>query len=244
MILKVISTGSIGNAYLLENDEEALLLECGVKSDLIKQALDFNVDKVAGCIVSHSHGDHAKSISDVIDMGINTYASKDTFKALGVKSHRAKSIKNLSINKIGGFTVMPFSGKHDVPCFGFIIKHKEIGNTLFLTDSYYSPYRFANLTNIIVEANYSKEIIDEKVHAGGTMSFVRNRVLESHMSLENCLDLFDANDISKVNNIVLIHLSATNSNEVVFKETVENHTQKTVTIANNGDTINFNKTPF
>ncbi|TDO67859.1 hypothetical protein EV143_1261, partial [Flavobacterium chryseum] len=30
MKLKVISTGSIGNAYILETENEALLIECGV----------------------------------------------------------------------------------------------------------------------------------------------------------------------------------------------------------------------
>ena len=46
MKLKVIGTGSTGNAYVLENDTEALLIECGVNIKQIKQALNFDYSKV------------------------------------------------------------------------------------------------------------------------------------------------------------------------------------------------------
>ncbi|TEB41564.1 MBL fold metallo-hydrolase, partial [Flavobacterium circumlabens] len=71
MKLKVISTGSIGNAYILETENEALLIECGVNILDIKKALDFNYHKVVGCIVTHEHQDHCKSINEVMELGIN-----------------------------------------------------------------------------------------------------------------------------------------------------------------------------
>ena len=246
MNLKVIGTGSKGNAYLLYNEEEALLIECGVKFKYIQQAIDFDIRKIVGCIVTHEHMDHCKSINDVMRSGINVYATEGTHEALStIKHHRARTIQYLKTFNLGNFKIMPFEVKHDAvqPC-GFIIKHDEIGNTLFLTDSYYSPYRFANLNNIIIEANYSQDIIDKKLEMGGTISFVRNRVLESHMSIDNCIGLFDANDMSKVNNIVLIHLSDSNSDEALFYEKIKSHTLKTTTVARNGMDIPLNKTPF
>jgi phosphoribosyl 1,2-cyclic phosphodiesterase len=140
---------------------------------------------------------------------------------------------------IGNFKILAFDVKHDAAePLGFLIEHPDCGKVLFLTDTYYCQYTFKGLNNIIIEANYSKEIIDRKFGA------VRNRILQSHFSLANCKDMLAANDLSKVNNIVLIHLSDSNSDEIQFQKEVAELTGKNVTVANNGMEINFNKTPF
>lgn len=56
MLLRVISSSSSGNGYILENDKEALIIECGCRFKDIKIALGFNIRKIVGCIVSHEHG--------------------------------------------------------------------------------------------------------------------------------------------------------------------------------------------
>lgn len=56
MLLRVISSGSKGNGYVLENDNEALIIECGCSFKDVKIALSFNIRKIVGCIVSHEHG--------------------------------------------------------------------------------------------------------------------------------------------------------------------------------------------
>src|ERR1041385_4951135 len=127
----------------------------------------------------------------------------------------------------------------------YLIKHQECGVVLFLTDTVYSPFVFKGLNNIIVEANYCDEILEEKRQAGYTIEMLRDRVIESHMSLKNCKDLLAANDLSQVNNIVLIHLSDSHSHETRFKKEVEALTGKVVHVADKGMVIeNFEKTPF
>lgn len=242
MNLTVIGTGSKGNAYLLENEQEALLIECGVNIKAIKQALKFNLNKVVGCLVTHEHGDHTKSIKEVMAAGINVYATVGTHQALGTfGKHRATGLYVKEI-KLGNFKVMPFDVQHDAaePC-GFLINHKETGNILFLTDTMYCAYTFKNLHNIIIEANYSHEVIRVKLNE---MEFLKNRVMESHMSLDTCIEFLKANDLSQVNNIVLIHLSDGNSDEKLFRTEVTKATGKTVTVADNGLQMELNKTPF
>ena len=56
--------------------------------------------------------------------------------------------------------------------------------------------------------------------------------------------MLSANDLSKVNNIVLIHLSDSNSNEKQFVKEVYELTGKNVCAAYNGMEIPFNKTPI
>lgn len=246
MQLKIIATGSQGNAYILENEREALLIECGVSFDKIKKAIDFNVSKIVGCIVTHEHKDHCKAINDVMKVGINTYTGAKTFSAIQpTHPHRAQVIASKQTVQIGGFKVMAFDVKHDaVEPLGYLIEHQDCGKVLFLTDTYYCEYTFKGLNNIIIETNFSKEIINRKYSADSDKEFLKNRIFKSHFSLENAMVMLSENDLSKVNNIVLIHLSDGNSHEADFKGKVTALTGKKVTVASNNMEINFNKTPF
>lgn len=243
MKLRVINSGSKGNAYVLENKSEALLIECGVRFADIKHAFKFDFKKLVGCIVTHEHGDHAKSVKDLMNYGINVHATEGTHAALGtIMNHRACVFKYQEPFKLGKFTILPFDVLHDAaePC-GFMINHPETGNILFITDLIFCAYTFPNLHNIIIEANYDEGLAKRKL---SDMEFLRNRIIKNHMSLDTCIKTLNANDLSKVNNIVLIHLSDSNSNELMFKDRVKEATGKTVTIADRGVTIDFNKTPF
>lgn len=51
--LTVISSGSIGNSYILECDGEQLLIELGVPWKNIINALNYDIKRVAGCMASH-----------------------------------------------------------------------------------------------------------------------------------------------------------------------------------------------
>ncbi|GEO08724.1 MBL fold metallo-hydrolase [Segetibacter aerophilus] len=246
MELKIIGSSSAGNSYILENNNEALLIELGVNFKLIKQALNFNIKKVAGCLVTHSHKDHCCAVADAMKAGLYVYSTADEFGAMGVEfSHRGVCITKNKSFRVGGFKVLPFDVKHDTPDpVGFLINHPDCGNVLFLTDTYYTPYTFRGLNNIIIECNYSQEIIDQKVREGASPEFLRNRVLKSHMHLATCKDVLKANDLKAVNNIVLIHLSDSNSDSAEFQNEIEKVTGKTVHVADAGVIIPFNKTPF
>lgn len=244
MELKVIGSGSQGNSYVLSNETDVLLIELGVQFKRIKKTLDFDLSKISGALVSHSHLDHAKSIKDAAECGINVYTGAETIKATGLKSHRLKPVESKKAYQVGNFKVMPFDLKHDVPCLGFMIKHEDCGKVVFITDTYYSPVRFKGVNQWIIEANYSQEIIDSEEGYSNTKQFLRNRVMSSHLSIENCLDLLSKNDLTKTNNILLTHLSDRNSHAEQFKKLVENQSGKTVNVAESGLTIPFNLRPF
>ena len=247
MELTVLGSSSAGNSYVLQNDTEALVIECGVSIKEVKKAVDFNISKIVGAIVSHEHGDHAGYIDEFLKARIQVYASYGTVKAAKV------SYNNLPIlylesgckTRIGNFTVLPFDVKHDAAePLGFLIKHNETGNILFVTDSYYIPYAFTGMNNILIECNYRTDILERNIAAGKIPTKMRDRLLESHMSFETCKEALLANDLSKVNNIVLIHLSDGNSNAAEFKRDIHRATGKNVHVADKGLKIPFNKTPF
>lgn len=244
MRLHIINSNSDGNCYLFtDNEGNTLIVECGVRFEKIKQALNFDLSRVVGSLITHEHGDHCKGVKDAVKAGIDIYATAGTIKGLKFESYRLIAVPKGKSFKLGPFGIIAFDTHHDVnePC-GFLIKHEEMGTTLFLTDSIYCDYQFPGLNNILIEANYSQDIIDEKLSGN---RFLRNRVIQSHMSIETCIETLKANDLRAVNNIVLIHLSDRNSDAKIFKRRIEDATLKTVTVATAGLTIhNFNIMPF
>lgn len=247
MELTVLGSSSSGNCYILQNDTEALIIECGVSLREVKKAVNFNVSKIVGCLVSHEHGDHSKCVKDFLKARINVWMSEGTRN--NVKYDKSDFLPLLAESgkkfKIGGFTVLPFGVKHDAAePMGFFINHEETGNVLFVTDSYYIPFTFVNLNNILIECNYRKDLLEANIEAGRIPAALRDRTLQSHMSFDTCKEALLANNLKAVNNIVLIHLSDGNSNAQEFNRDIHKATGKRVHVADKGLKIKLNRTPF
>ena len=242
MKLRVLGSSSKGNCYILQNENETLIVECGIPFKEIKIALDFNLRNVVGALSTHCHLDHSKSIKDIAKSGINVYSSYGTFAALELTGSHLVIIKAFRQFKVGGFTVMPFDVHHDVEePLGFLINHKDMDTILFATDTSYLEYRFKELTNILIECNYSEKILLKNMDNGSIDDSTGVRIASTHMSLENCKELIKANDNPNLRNIVLMHLSDSNSNAKGFKKEMEELTHKRVEIADKGLEIELNK---
>lgn len=248
MELTVLGSSSKGNCYILQNKDEALVIEAGLPLLEVKKAVDFNITKIVGVLVSHEHLDHAGHVKEFLDARIQVWLSEGTDKAIRskIKSNYLPLLLECGCKShIGKFTVLPFEVKHDcAEPMGFLIHHPQTGNILFVTDSYYIPYTFEGLNQIMIECNYRQDILESNISSGRIPKALRDRTLQSHMSYHTCLEALQANDLSKVNNIVLLHLSDGNSNEKEFREGIHAATAKNVHIAQKGLKINFNKQPF
>ncbi len=55
MLLKCTSTGSSGNNYWIEHNNQIILLDAGVPIADIKKSIDYRVGDVVGCLVTHHH---------------------------------------------------------------------------------------------------------------------------------------------------------------------------------------------
>ncbi len=247
MKLTVIGSGSSGNGYILHNDREALIIEAGMGMRRYKIALGFNIAIVSGCLVSHEHKDHSKSVKDMLAAKIPVYMSGGTARSIFGDAelphlHRIEANKEVPV---GSFQVLPFEVVHDaVEPFGYLIRHEETGTVLFATDTYYLPHKFNGLNNVMIECNYDANILKTNVESGEVHPSVAKRVLTSHFSYRHCIEALQANDLSAVNNIVLLHLSSSNSNAEAFRQGVEEATSKPTFVAKAGLEIDFNKTPF
>jgi len=55
MKLHILGSSSKGNCYVLQNKKEALIIEAGINLAEVKKVLNFDISKIGGCVVSHSH---------------------------------------------------------------------------------------------------------------------------------------------------------------------------------------------
>lgn len=229
LTFKPISSGSYGNAYIVSDGVTDLLIECGTKFRDIQLAFDFDLSNVAGCLLTHEHNDHSHSVKEVLRAGINVYTSKGTSQSLGIKHHRLNLIKSKEQFRIGSFTVLAFDVEHDVSePLGFLIESDEGERLLFATDTYYIRYRFNKLNIIAVECNFSLDILKQNILDGIVPLAMKRRLLRSHFSFENYKEFLQANDLSNVREIYLIHMSNRNSDPEKFKNEIRQMTGKPV----------------
>lgn len=221
--VKTIATGSKGNAYLLQSGDRWLLLECGIPFKKLQKALEYQVSRLDGCLVSHAHLDHAKCVCTLSSYGVDVYADSDTFDLYGMSR-----IGDCSISVSGGipfqianhWLVLPFEGRHDIPCLGYQVSDGE-DTLVFSTDTGYCRYTFPGMTILMIEANFSEKILWENCDKGLLDRKRANRVFANHMSIERVVEMLKANDLSKLREVRLLHLSDSNSDEVLFKRMIQ-----------------------
>lgn len=236
MRLIVINSSSMGNAYALDSGDEILLLEAGVRMAEVKKAIDFRLKDVVGCVVTHEHGDHFKHASEYAKFGIDIYGHKDIpEKRKQFPYGKFHTLKEGSTKAVGSFRVVPFANHHDVPIFGYIIWHKDMGSLLFSTDSYKISQAVTGINHFLIEANYSDELLKQNVWSGRIDKAQADRIMLSHMSLEYCIKYLRDCQVTALpspsargrkkfagitRTITLCHLSERNSDPELFRRKV------------------------
>ena len=109
MKLTVLASGSAGNGYLFEARHSALLVECGVKPEIMMRRSSVPVSKIAGALVSHEHGDHARYMDRYAALGIPVYASKGTLHAIGPVRGTTRVIHPMRTFYVGDFAISAFA---------------------------------------------------------------------------------------------------------------------------------------
>ena len=230
--IDVLASSSKGNCYRVTDGSTALLLECGIPFREIQKGLNFQVHDIQGCLITHEHKDHCKAVKDILKVSIPIYTSKGTAEAMGVSGHLINHVKAKEKFTIGTWTILAFDTQHDVAePLGFSLVNKSGEKLLFATDTYYLRYKFKDLTHIMLECNHASDIVNANVESGALPLAMKLRIMKSHFNLDNVKEFLKANDLSKVQEIHLIHLSDGNSDAARFKKEIQELTGKLVLMA-------------
>lgn len=228
MILKTISTGSIGNSYLLQADNgETLILDCGVSIKDIQKGLNWDITHVVGCVASHVHGDHSKSIKDLCNLGIKVFTPYEQLDRIQADN------KVMLAEKMGGFDITAFQVPHNgTRNCGFLIR-VDGQKILYLTDLEYCPYSFKNqhINHMLVECNYIKDMVDTDIP-----NYVHK--LKGHCELETTKGIVKTNNSDDLRTVILCHMGVdTCDNDRIVTEVAKIAPQANVTCAKAGTEV-------
>jgi phosphoribosyl 1,2-cyclic phosphodiesterase len=191
----------------------------------IREKLRFSLSGLAGCLISHEHGDHSKAANDLLRAGVDVWTSIETAESLGILNHhRMNILKADNQESIGEWVVLPFDLHHDVPTHGFLIGAPTFEKLLFIPDTSYIRNRFESVNIIAIECNYVADKLSHNIQSGAIPKAVGRRVRRNHMSLDTVIGMLRANDLSQCREIWLLHLSDGNSDEKEMQKRVQEET--------------------
>lgn len=227
--IQTLATGSSGNAYRISDGSSALLIEAGLPIKKLQAATGFSLSSLAGVLITHEHGDHARAAKDLISAGIPTYMSKGTAAAIEAEGYRL--LTPLKAQQIGSFHVMPFPVQHDAlePVGFLIISNRTEAKLLYITDTASVDYRFTGVTHLMIECNFIAEILDEQKGEG--IEFQRRRLYRNHMELRTAVRFAKTLDKKTLQEIHLLHLSERNADEELMKKEMQKATGAAVYVA-------------
>lgn len=237
MKLRVLGSGSSGNCYLLENDTECLVIEAGIPFKTVKKALGFNVSKIVGVIVSHSHKDHAGYCEEYIRAGIPVFrlTGKENLFYEGYKTFGWFSIRAFK-NRAGRWLHNNSDGS-ECPCYGFYIVHHEMGVMIYASDTECIRWKFSGVSHFLVEANYSMDLVDRDEPN-------YEHRLRGHMSIDTTCRFLRANNSPDLRNVILCHLSGQSADPERFRELAQKEVNCPVYVAEKGLEVELRQEPF
>lgn len=213
-----LASSSAGNAYLVDDGESLLMIECGVSYKKLRRLTGFGTTGVSGCLLSHEHHDHAGCFLQLLKNGVPVYASEGT--AVALDCTLLDPLKAGTPVTVGGYDILPFPTFHDAAePLGFLIRSRADGEKLaFATDTVNMGYQFPGLHIVAVECNYDEAILAK---AERMPEKVRYRVQNSHMSVTRVCEWLKKLDMSHVREVYLMHLSDACSSEDGFQRMVQ-----------------------
>ena len=240
MKIHCIGSSSSGNCYVIESLGQKLIVELGCAFKEVMKVVDYDLASVAGCLVSHCHSDHCAYIPKALEYQIPVYGNKDVVD----KYPYVHCLTQKYRYSIGKFKVQCLKVPHNALCYSFIIKCPSGEKILFATDLSKFNYKVSGCDVIMMECNYSEDIIVEKMVEGKD---IRSQS-ENHLELNDCIKALYNNVCEKTKAVILLHLSDGLSNEKQFikraQETVKGLSNAKVLCATKGQTYEINESDF
>lgn len=204
--IKVYGTGSSGNCMLIETSGARILIDVGLPPSRIDDSLS-TLDAI---FLTHEHGDHnqfAASISSTYEIPV--YGSQGTIDGTpGLLKRLTKVLESHKTYTVKGIYVVPFRVEHDAAePFGYLFMNEFKEKLLFVSETGCLQKVKAKADIYIVEANYSRALIESDYDAGKINAKLYNRIFSpvGHTPVEDAIDFA----LRVPDNKVIFHHSST-----------------------------------
>ena len=215
----LLTSGSIGNAVVIEHEKESILIDCGVsfkKLDELFSQTSLNMSKIKHILVTHEHSDHIKGVGVASRrLGLRVWSTEETAGAIyekGILKNHDPEINYVNKYKdydISGFKITPFPLSHDArDPVGYLIE-RDGKKIVCLTDTGYvsreviEVVKGANL--YIMELNHNVEML----HMCYRPWRLKQRILSDygHLSNEDGAYIFSKMMNHNTKHVFLSHIS-------------------------------------
>lgn len=227
-----LGSGSSGNCCYIGTDTAGLLIDAGVRADIVEEGLlrnGLNIDNVRGILLTHDHTDHIKYAYTLLrtHKHIRLFCTNRVLNGVLRRHSISKRIKEYHTPlfkeipfKVMDFEVTAFEVPHDgTDNMGFSVEYDE-QRFVIATDlgavTERAHYYMSRAHYLVVEANYDLQML----RLGRYPEYLKARIQTSRGHLDN---VDTAAFLTRIMNpdleyIFLCHLSADNNTpEIALK---------------------------
>jgi len=225
--IRVLRSGSSGNAVLIEGGGTSVLIDAGLAAEtLVREMAGASLPAPSAILLTHEHDDHARGAAALARlMSVPVYANEGTIRAAGQGLAGApveRFVTGVPFT-VGALAIEPFAVPHDaLEPVGFVLTQN--GTRTFIatdlgevTGEVLAAAGSADV--VLVEANYDLALLNVSPYPW----FLKNRILSAtgHLSNEGAAHLAVHAAARRAGAIFLIHLSDINNLRALARDTVQ-----------------------
>ncbi|WP_157729899.1 MBL fold metallo-hydrolase [Bacterioplanes sanyensis] len=221
-----LGSGSRGNATLVADGDQALLIDCGFsRKNVLQRVLESEcpVEQLQGVLVTHEHSDHAKGVQSLCEaLDIPFYCSHGTARKMQWQSHELwRCITAEEAITVAGIQVMPVVVPHDaLEPLQFVLRSRAdrvlgvLSDLGSLTPHVLSHYRQCH--GLQVEANHDPFMLQNGPYPPSLRARVAGQY--GHLSNQQCAELIRASLWSGLQSVSAGHISEKNNDEQLVRQ--------------------------
>lgn len=226
--LRIIRSGSSGNAIFLEGDGTRLIVDVGLPAEVVTRELAAQpgATPITAILLTHEHEDHAKGAGALSRaLGAPVLANDHTLSAAAEilnGAERGRFTTGVPF-RVGTLEVEAFPVPHDaVEPVGFVISSGPI-RLLIATDlgagDAELTARARDVDILVLEANYDLRLLSISPYPW----FLKNRILSptGHLSNDAAARVVVEASSDRLHTVFLVHLSDINNLTPLARDTVQ-----------------------
>ncbi len=229
MEVHVLASGSDGNCTVIECDGEAVVIDAGLSCRTLMSYMDREgVDPrmIKAILVTHEHSDHVKGVGPMArKLGVPVMCTMGTYNASSMGAVDFVPYELKGSFSVGPMSITPLPTYHDAAEPNAFFVGSDRGKVAVVTDTGKFDFRIehalAECDAAVVEANYDLEMLRNGPYPPSLKRRIEGET--GHMWNMDTGKALRRTD-SSGRKIFLAHLSRTNNEPDIARETVANVT--------------------
>lgn len=228
-----LSSGSKGNCTLIRNNDELILIDCGISFKKLKEKLlelDLHEEMISAIFVTHEHVDHVSGLRVTSNkLNIPVYCNQNTGMFLRRKERAPEDMsffENGSTVNVNQFSVEPFSVPHDgvdTVAYNVFINNIKISvATDFGFASQAVKQQLKGCDLLLLESNHDVKMLQECAKRPWK---IKQRILSRHGHLNNeaCHEILTDVLHDGLKQLILGHVSQDTNDYSLVRDLAQKH---------------------